>query len=386
MRKLLALYVVLLVSLITGCGTTKTGAEPGITEIEGLTHVETADLEYAECFQIERYEGGYSMIHISDGSNYLVIPEEGTIPKNLPEEVIVLQKPLDHIYLVATSAMSMFDTIGALGDVRLSGTKAEDWYVENAVLAMEDGDILYAGKYSAPDYELLLAEKCDLSIQSTMILHTPEVQEKLEEMGIPVLVEHASYESHPLGRTEWVKLYGELMGKEKEALAVFEEQKAYVAELNEFENTEKTVAFFYVNQNGTVVVRKSSDYVPAMIELAGGRYVFENLGDPEKVTSGVNLTMEEFYAGAKDADYIVYNATIDDPLTCIDDLLQKSELFENFKAVQNGNVWSTDRYLYQAANENGSMIKDLNTMLVDDTAEELKFMYRLHWAEEEVKE
>ena len=38
-----------------------------------------------------------------------------------------------------------------------------------------------------------------------MIYHNPEVKEKLEEFGIPVLVEHSSYESHPLGRTEWVK-------------------------------------------------------------------------------------------------------------------------------------------------------------------------------------
>ena len=48
-----------------------------------------------------------------------------------------------------------------------------------------------------------------------MIYHKPEVQEKLEQFGIPVLVEHSSYESHPLGRTEWLKLYGVLLGKEE---------------------------------------------------------------------------------------------------------------------------------------------------------------------------
>lgn len=62
--------------------------------------------------------------------------------------------------------------------------------------------------YSAPDYELILSKNCDLAIESTMIYHKPEVKEKLEQFGIPVLVEHSSYESHPLGRTEWLKLYG----------------------------------------------------------------------------------------------------------------------------------------------------------------------------------
>ena len=48
-----------------------------------------------------------------------------------------------------------------------------------------------------------------------------ELKEKLEELGIPVLVDHSSYEPNPLGRTEWVKLYGLLTGHEEEAEAAF---------------------------------------------------------------------------------------------------------------------------------------------------------------------
>ena len=64
---------------------------------------------------------------------------------------------------------------------------------------MEKGDILYAGKYSKPDYELILANGCKLAIESTMINHTPDVKEKLEELGIPVLVEQSSYENASAG-------------------------------------------------------------------------------------------------------------------------------------------------------------------------------------------
>ena len=75
---------------------------------------------------------------------------------------------------------------------------------------MEQGDIIYAGKYNAPDYELILSGGCDFVIENMMIMHTPEVKEKLENFGIPVMVDRASYEEHPLGRCEWVKLYGVL--------------------------------------------------------------------------------------------------------------------------------------------------------------------------------
>lgn len=127
-----------------------------------------------------------------------------------------------------------------------------------------------AGKSSEPDYEMLIDEGCGLAIESTMIYHTPEVQEMIEERGIPVLVDRSSYESNPLGRMEWIKFYAEMIGKEDEAKAFFDEQKAKIEGLEDFENTEKTVAFFYISTDGKAMVRKGTDYIPAMIEMAGG--------------------------------------------------------------------------------------------------------------------
>ncbi|MFR0985634.1 MAG: hypothetical protein ACLSFZ_02895 [Frisingicoccus sp.] len=91
---------------------------------------------------------------------------------------------MDHIYMVASAVMDMFRAIDVLDAVRLSGTDTDGWYIEEAKRAMEDGRILYAGKYSMPDYERILSG-CRLAIENMMITHTPEVQEKLEGFGIP---------------------------------------------------------------------------------------------------------------------------------------------------------------------------------------------------------
>lgn len=109
-----------------------------------------------------------------------------------------------------------------------------------------------------------------------MISHSPEVKEKLESFGIPVLVEHSSYENHPLGRTEWLKLYGVLLGKEDMADELFQEQVEKLKTVEDSDNTGKTVAFFYINSIGAANVRKSNDYVSKMIELAGGKYIFDD--------------------------------------------------------------------------------------------------------------
>ena len=100
--------------------------------------------------------------------------------------------------------MALIDAVDGLGSVRLSSVDKSGWYVENAVTAMEKGDILFGGKYSEPDYELMVSEGCDLAVESTMIYHSPKVKEMIELLGIPVLVDSSSRESHPLGRSEWM--------------------------------------------------------------------------------------------------------------------------------------------------------------------------------------
>lgn len=350
-------------------------SETGTVQIPGLTWESAMDPIYAEGFSVDYYTGGYALIDVRDGGRYLVVPEGMSAPEGLGPEITVLQQPFENVYLAATSAMALFDALDALDMIRLSGTDADGWYIENAKAAMERGDILFAGKYSEPDFELLLNEDCDLAIESTMISHSPKVQEMLELLGIPVFVDRSSYEEHPLGRTEWIKLYGVLADKEEQASAFFDEQAAVMDALEGFENTEKTVAFFYIHSDGSVVVRSSSDYVPSMIEIAGGRYVFADLEDPMSDRSSISITMEEFYDAAVDADYLIYNATIDEPLDTIDELLARSSLLADFKAVREGNVWCTDKYLYQATDVVAGLITDIHHMLIGE--EEMTFLHKL---------
>ena len=361
-----------------GVKSTGTGLEHEILEIPGLTYDHSMELEYATQFAVDYYQDDYAMITIAQEGSYLVVPEGKEAPEGLDKEIKVLQQPLDHIYLVATSSMDLFRAIDGIGNITLSGTDANGWYIEEAKEAMENGNIQYAGKYSAPDYELILANGCDLAIESTMIYHSPDVREKLEGFDIPVLVEHSSYESDPLGRMEWLKLYAVLLDKEEEADAYFQSQTDMLTDILGAENTEKTVAFFSINSNGYVTVRKTGDYISKMIELAGGRYIFQNLGD-DNALSTMNMQMEDFYAGACDADYIIYNSAIESELHSLDELLEKSSLLADFKAVKEGNVWCTEKSLFQETTGIATMISDMHTMLTSDDPDlsQLTYMYRL---------
>lgn len=333
------------------------------------------ELLYANQFSVDYYEGGYAMITVKDTGRYLVVPEEKAAPQELPKDVTVIQRPLKNIYLVATSAMDLFRSLDGVGQITLSGTDASGWYVEEARQAMESGHMSYAGKYNAPDYELILSKECDLAVESTMIYHSPEVKEQLEKLGIPVLVERSSYESHPLGRMEWLKLYGVLLGKEELAQSCFEQQMKRLEEVMGQPAAGKTVAFFYISPNGYVNVRKSGDYVAKMIELAGGSYVPGQLTENDNALSTMNMQMEAFYGAAKDADYIIYNSTIDGELSSVEQLLSKSSLLADFKAVKEGNVWCTGKNLFQETMGLGEMILDIHRMLTVENPDPAEMTY-----------
>ena len=379
MKKFLICLITSVILLTFVCPVQAAEKENTHTEIKGLTFDHSMELTYAEQFSVDYYKDGYALITIVEEGQFLVVPEGKEAPEDLDPKIAVIQKPVENIYLVETSEMNLFCALDALDHISLSGTDADGWYIEEAKKALENGSISFAGKYSAPDYELILDKKCSLAVESTMIYHTPEVKEKLEQFGIPVLVEHSSYESHPLGRTEWLKLYAVLLDKEKEAEQLFQQQAEKLEKIQDSRNTGKTVAFFYINSVGAANVRKSNDYVAKMIDLAGGEYIFRDLGEKDNALSTMNMQMEEFYASAKDADYIIYNSTIDGELTDISQLLAKSSLLGDFKAVKDGNVWCTEQNLFQETLELGTMIEDIHTMLTseDETLDSLTFMHKL---------
>ena len=375
----MVLLLSLLLLLTAACSSGEGGADgERNTDISAeLEYEDSMELLYAEKFSVDYYTGGFSLVTVNGSERYLVVPEGKESPGDLAEDITVLYQPLDRIYLVASAVMDMFISMDSLDVIRFTGTKAESWYLEEAREAVETGDILYAGNYSAPDYEQILAEGCDLAIENTMVYHTPEVKDQLEKFGIPVMVDYSSYETEPLGRTEWVKLYGLLAGREEEAAEAFAGQQEAFASIGDAEDTGKTVAFFYITSSGEVNVRKPSDYLPKMIELAGGHYVFSDLGaEDDTASSTVSLQMEEFYAAAREADYLIYNSTIDGELSSVEELFGKSELLENFKAVREGNVYCTTRDLYQSSMELGTMIADIHGML-NGEEDGLTYLYRL---------
>ena len=326
-------------------------------------------------------------------------------------ELTVLQQPLTTTYVAASAVMAPLCDLGAVSQIRFSGLREEGWYVDEARTAMKAGSMLFAGRYSEPDYETLLREGCDLALESTMIYRSPEVIEKLSALGIPVYIDYSSYEPHVLGRLEWIRVYGALFGHEEEAQQWYQTERDRIRAIqkdaetssgeasqsgksaeksetktsrnskNEASSTETssgragtdttadqrpTVVYFYVNSSGQIQVRQPHDYIPELLELAGARYLapdMSSLSGSRK--SNVTVSLEDFYSSCKDADYLIYSATLDRPLSSIRELLGKNALFVDFKAVKEGHVYTTDKDFYQLSDRMADFAEDVSRMLQD---------------------
>ncbi len=321
-------------------------------------------LQYAERFTIELFKGGYRLISAGTGGyKYLVVPEGMKVPEDLEEGTYVLQMPITRVYMASTGMMSLVDAIGCNDRIPLVGTDVNGWYLPNVVAAMESGSIVFGGKYSEPDFEMMVDNDIQLHINTTMIDSKPEVLEKFEELGIPSLVEDSSKEGHPLARVEWVKLFGVLFGKEAEADAYFQQQVKMVEDATS-PSLDKTVAMGYVSSDGEkCYARNGGDYYAQMLGMAGGNYVCADM-EPEKGGNS-NMTFEEWYDKFKDADYLFY-MNFAAKFYSIEEMTEFNPLFADFKAVKEGRVWITSADFTQSTAAIAGILQDMNTILKSD--------------------
>lgn len=380
MKKILATILVLftVLSLFAGCTKQKGQVVNSNAPVVGdLVYDYSLQLKYAESFSVDYFKNGYVLLTVTNKAKYLVVPEGKDVPKGIDGSIIILKKPFTGVYVANAPTVSLINAMNALDKIKYTGTDIADNNIQSIATAMNEGKLIFGGKYNTPDYEKLSAAHCNLVIESTMIDTTPDVAAKFSELGIPVLVDYSNLESDPLGRVEWIKFYAALFGIDmNQANKVFDKQVAVVEKLDK-KSTGKTVAIFYITTKGTIYVRNTNDYLTKMVQLAGGEYIPSDLKNAG--SNSTAMDMESFYAKAKDADYLIYIYSIGGKPNTLPELLKKNALLADFKAVKDGNVWATCNEFFQIGDSLGSMIGDIHTILTsnDKNLSKLTYLFKL---------
>ncbi|MFP4408515.1 MAG: ABC transporter substrate-binding protein [Spirochaetaceae bacterium] len=270
-------------------------------------NAETESIRYAASLTLSR-QGDRTVVTISnawDGApplRYLLLKRgsEEDLTEERREYDGVIEVPLRRIASLATPAIAHLADLESLD--RIVAVDDAD-YVYNSRIRrrIREGDIPEVGSGSSLNVERLLLTEPELVILSALGPDDPTVR-RLESVGISVLPLADWREQSPLGRAEWVKLFGELLEKEAEADSIFEPRASRYLELEAMVSSDSSGSDPKVLTNapwqGSWPVPAGRSYVARLIDAAGGEYLWAE----REGTGSVFLDFESVLARGAEAD------------------------------------------------------------------------------------
>ncbi|MDO5772182.1 MAG: ABC transporter substrate-binding protein [Bacteroidales bacterium] len=244
----------------------------------------------------ETGEASGSTRHDDDGSASLKGREELPLPEGLPEGTVV-RVPIERAVVYSSVHAGVMKELGAFSAVR--GVCDAQYYTMPEVQSgLDDGSIADCGNSLSPTIERLVALKPDAIILSPFQNAGYGV---LTNLGVPI-IECADYMEHtPLGRAEWIKLFGELLCCREKADSIFQatadEYSALTALTATVEHRPKVISEMITS--GVWFVPGGDSYMAHLFTDAGASYPWSDNNN----SGSLSLDFSQVLARAQDADF-----------------------------------------------------------------------------------
>jgi iron complex transport system substrate-binding protein len=320
--------LIALCATLASCGKTAKTEQPH----------DTLRMEFSRLLHIEQRDG-YTLVTMTDPwadnailHQYALVPQEAEEPADLPDETTVIRVPLRRMCVSTAVHTSLFKQLNALGNV---GSVCDANYIMDSTLLRQiaSGKIRNAGSSMNPNTERIVQLNTDAILMSPFKGTSYGV---IEKIGIPI-VECADYmETSALGRAEWIKFYGMLVGKGQEAEALFNEIRDRYLSLKHLTDSVKQRPKLLVDMMNarTWYLPGGNSIYGELFADAGADY---SIGD--KTLSGTqSLSLEKVMATALDADVWIIKYGQSNDLT-YSSLNRESSAYGKFRAFKTHNVY-----------------------------------------------
>jgi len=280
-----------------GRGNRQADSQPGNTDASGYT---------ASRFRIDTFHGFKRLTVIDPWQNssgnelvYYLLPRNVKLPDTI-NEASVIRVPVGRIVCMSTTHLAMLSALDVSGIVAgVSGTElVYDSLILEAVASGRIPDVGYEGNL---DKELIVSLKPDLLMAYGVGASSAEYLRKLTEMGVKVMYNADYLEEHPLARCEWIKVFGLLTGREAKADSLFREvSSAYLSLADEVSTMvkERPDVLLGAPWEDVWYISPANSYTGRLISDAGGKYLFNDLTEPNSVPYAV----EAVFRRATEAD------------------------------------------------------------------------------------
>jgi iron complex transport system substrate-binding protein len=290
--------------------------------------------------------------------SYILKKKNALIPieyKNFTQ----IQVPIKTIVLTSTTHIPSLEMLGEenklIGFPNLKYISSEK--VRNLIDA---GKIKELGSNQSLNTEVLINLQPDIIMGYGLDNSNPTL-DNLERNGLKVILNGDWNEKSPLGKVEWIKLFGVLFGKEKQANAIFSTiENSYNETLKLVENTTKKPSVLSGSMyENTWYLPQGESWGAKFISNAKANYLWKHT----KGTGSLALSFEKVYSEAKNADIWFI-----DQYVSMEEIKNANPHYSEFKAFKTNAIYSFSKkkgktggviYYELAPNRPDLVLKDL---------------------------
>jgi len=338
---------------------------------------------YAEKLLIGKNES-FTVVTIKDPGQgaidvvqeWYLVPEGASAPAADPSRII--RVPVKRIICMSTTHLAM---IRALNEERsLTGASGTDFIYDSVLLALvEGGQIKEVGYDDNLNKELIASIDPDLVMVYGVGGESAAYTGKLTEMGIKVLFNADYLENEPLGKAEWIKLFGALYCREEMADSIFmnteREYNGLKKKMSE-NSTNRPSVLLGLPFRDTWFISPGNSYISRLISDAGGDYLWKDTNSDYSMPYGI----ENVYTRALEADFWINPGSAGS----IDEIISLDQRLAGLRCVKEGNVFNNNRrsnskggndYWETGALNPHLILKDIAAILHQDMYYEKELVY-----------
>ncbi len=329
-----ALSYVFVLGLITLCCSCNGGKKS-----KGASLPDEIQLKYARGFSIKK-DSIYTWIEVKhpfqnaeEGFVYLLVPRGASIPSH-DKSVRVISIPVQSIACTSTTHIPLLDYLNETESLR--GFTTLDYISSpRARKRIDEGKVQELGVDKGINIEALIAIKPDLLMGYSMTSEYGQFR-KIEELGVPVVINAEYLETHPLGRAEWIKFMAEFFDKSGMADSVFLEIEKRYLEVRDIASGDplKPSVLTGIMYGDAWFVPGGKNYAAEILDDASLQYPWTD--DPSH--GFLELGFESVLSKAHDCNYWIGVG----PFKSLAEMQASDHRYSMFDAFKNKNVFAYD--------------------------------------------
>ncbi|WP_035649669.1 ABC transporter substrate-binding protein [Flavobacterium sp. ASV13] len=296
-------------------------------------------IEFASGLSIVKQEG-YSVVTISNpwpnankDFKYVLKEKDAKVPDSL-QTYTTIKVPLESVVVTSTTNIPFLEMLEV--EDKLVGFPHTDYISSEKTRALIDkGSVKNVGQNEKLNIEQLIELSPDLIVTFGVDNNNPML-DNLKKSGLNVLIQGDWMEQSPLGKAEWIKLYGTLFGKEDKAKELFDKiVESYNQAIKLVADKPATTKVLYGSMYEDVwYVAKGNSWVAQFMKDAKADYLWSNL----KGTGSEGLSFEKVLDKAKGANVWVVSGSF----KTLEELQKANPHYGEFDAFKNKTVYSLE--------------------------------------------